>query len=859
MLRRKVFSILLTGALLLSSFLSLGVPKAEALDLTQESLISLSNTIVKIRSLSQAQAQQAITIAQTVINNNNSWLSSGELDRLQLKGLTISDINTVLSTVSTAVNTNWGNLTNANVSTQLNAASNLINEVTNNLSTEFKSNLQQRGLTSGDLASLIASSISLVGVQISSWDNLPQSEINAIFDNFITNTSLSREIVESHGLNWTNVQEILNSLDPDQKSQLQSILVSLGSWPATTVVSTATNAAGNKIIITLNKSMADPAGKHGEFTVLVNGAPNAVTAAALDSLSTKKIVLTLTNSVASVNTVTLSYTAGTVKSADGVALPSFSGRTVTVLVPISTPAVTVTETNKNLAVTAATDDVTITVPSTVTDATINVAELLAAPAGGTVTTAPMPAELKIEASTTISDVKPVEISIPAGTTISAADSDNWDGTINVPTVKANNTVEVTPDAGKTATVNAVIELGFNDVPLTFSKAVRILIPGQAGKDAGYYRGTTFTKITTVLNADTQAAGDALPAGQDGKIDVGTDLVIWTKHFTKFIAYTQTSSGGGGGGGPMPSSEKTIDIEGGKISQYNAVINFPAGAVASQISIKIEKVSDTSGLPVPVNSKLVSDVVNITKDKSGDFVKPVTITLTFDKTLADSEKYNISIYWLDESANKWIKLDNIKVDPAAGTVSGDINHFTKFAVMAEEKPAVPPLKDIAGHWASASISRLVQSGAIKGYADGTFKPDNNITRAEFATVLVKAFKLEPKTGRVFTDTAAHWAKDNIATASAYGIVSGFSDTTFGPDQLITREQMAVMVVKAARLATPLSNGTSFTDSRNISVWAAGSVAVAVMNNVIKGYPDNTFRPQGKATRAEAVTVISNAMK
>ncbi|MHB8918991.1 MAG: S-layer homology domain-containing protein, partial [Desulfocucumaceae bacterium] len=717
----------------------------------------------------------------------------------------------------------------------------------------------QRGLTSGDLASLIASSISLVGVQISSWDNLPQSEINAIFDNFITNTTLSKEIAANYGLNWANVQEILNSLNATQKSQLQSILVSLGSWPATTVVSTATNAAGNKIIITLNKVMANPDGKHGEFSVLVGGTPNPVTAAALDSLSTKKIVLTLT-AVASGSTVTLSYTAGTVKSADGVALPSFSGRAVTVLVPISTPAVTVTPTSKDLAVTAAMDDVTITVPSDVTDATINVAELLLAPAGDTVTTAPMPAELKIEASTTISDVKPVEISIPAGTTISAADSDNWDGTINVPTVKANNTVTVTADAGKTATVEAVIEIGFNDVPLTFSKAVRILIPGQAGKDAGYYRGTTFTKITTVLNADTQAAGDALAPGQDGKIDVGTDLVIWTKHFTKFIAYTQTSSGGGGGGGGGGVTfTGTIDSTGGTVSKFNATIIFPAGAVTRMIGVKVEKVSDTSGLPVPVNSKLVSDVVNITKDKSGDFLKPVTITMTFDKTLADSEKYDIGIYWLDGSANKWIKLDNIKVDQAAGTVSGDISHFTKFAVIAEEKAPVPAFKDIAGHWASASINRLVQSGAIKGYADGTFKPGNNITRAEFATVLVKAFKLEPKTGRVFTDTAAHWAKDNIATASAYGIVNGYNDLTFGPDQLITREQMAVMVVKAAGLATPLSNGTSFADSKSISVWAAGPVAVAVMNNVIKGYPDNTFRPQGNATRAEAVTVIANAMK
>jgi hypothetical protein len=517
-------------------------------------------------------------------------------------------------------------------------------------------------------------------------------------------------------------------------------------------------------------------------------------------------------------------------------------------------AVNVSSNNPVVAIT--TEPKTITVPAGVTDAKIEVAPNTVG--NSKEVTLPL-VEVSVNSS-----YGAIGVVIPAGTKITAPL--NWDGTINVPTVKPNNSVTVTADSGNTATVNVVIEVGFGDVPLTFDKAVRLVIPGQAGKDAGYYRGTTFTKITTVLGADTQAAGDALPAGGDGKIDVGSDLVIWTKHFTKFIAYTQTAipsgGGGGGGGGTMPAAGETITPGGGTVTKSGVTITFAASTVSSDIKVKVEKVTDAISLPLPANSKLVSDVLEITKDKSGNFAKPVKITLAFDKSKVDSDKYNVSIYWFDENAKKWIELQNIKADLTAGTVSGEVNHFTKFAVIATEKAIEKPtviLKDISGHWAQNNINRLVNSGAISGYPDGAFKPDSQITRAEFATVLVKAFKLQQQSGKVFSDTAGHWAKDYIATASAYGIVNGYDAATFGPNDLITREQMAVMIVKAAKIKMEKEGSISFADSASISDWAMSAVATATKIGIMKGYPDNTVKPKGNATRAEAVTVIVNALK
>lgn len=118
------------------------------------------------------------------------------------------------------------------------------------------------------------------------------------------------------------------------------------------------------------------------------------------------------------------------------------------------------------------------------------------------------------------------------------------------------------------------------------------------------------------------------------------------------------------------------------------------------------------------------------------------------------------------------------------------------------------------------------------------------------MLAKAFKFAPGQGKTFADTVKCWAKDYIATAAANSIVKGYSDTYFGPDDPISREQMAmmaVMAVMAAKLA-PVSEQLSFSDSADISAWAKEAVDAAVKDGIMKGYPDNTFRPKGNATRA-----------
>ncbi|MGI6605052.1 MAG: S-layer homology domain-containing protein [bacterium] len=194
----------------------------------------------------------------------------------------------------------------------------------------------------------------------------------------------------------------------------------------------------------------------------------------------------------------------------------------------------------------------------------------------------------------------------------------------------------------------------------------------------------------------------------------------------------------------------------------------------------------------------------------------------------------------------------------GKADSDVAVF-RYKVIDGKKSTVEPFTDIQGHWAQHSIIQLFKLGAISGNPDGTFKPDHKITRAEYVTMLVKTFQMEKRAGRVFADTASHWARDYIATAVASGIASGYDDNTFAPNDALTREQMAVMLVKAAQLAPLSDSRPEFTDSGSISAWAVDAMVAAVQNGILSGYPDNTIRPKGNATRAEAVTVVLNALR
>lgn len=170
-----------------------------------------------------------------------------------------------------------------------------------------------------------------------------------------------------------------------------------------------------------------------------------------------------------------------------------------------------------------------------------------------------------------------------------------------------------------------------------------------------------------------------------------------------------------------------------------------------------------------------------------------------------------------------------------------------------------LSDLQNHWSAGDVNKLIAQGAIGGYPDGTFQPDATITRAEFSKILRQSLALSAVEGNDFTDTANHWAITDIHTLAANDIIIPVEYGNFyHPDGAITRREIAIMLVRAMGLndsAVNLSGQTtSFSDDAALQNFDKGYLYLAKELGLIGGYEDGSFRPNAKATRAEASVMI-----
>ncbi|WP_455958519.1 S-layer homology domain-containing protein, partial [Anaerotignum lactatifermentans] len=172
----------------------------------------------------------------------------------------------------------------------------------------------------------------------------------------------------------------------------------------------------------------------------------------------------------------------------------------------------------------------------------------------------------------------------------------------------------------------------------------------------------------------------------------------------------------------------------------------------------------------------------------------------------------------------------------------------------------PATDISGHWAEKVITQWQEKGLISGYEDGTFKPDNSVTRAEFVIMLNKALGFTQKGNVTFSDVSANaWYYDAVAIAVEAGYCAGYEDGTFKPNATITRAEAAVMIAKAKELTANTEAADKFTDASRIPAWARGSVGAVSAAGFMTGRTDGTFDATNTITRAEAVSSLDRTME
>ena len=168
----------------------------------------------------------------------------------------------------------------------------------------------------------------------------------------------------------------------------------------------------------------------------------------------------------------------------------------------------------------------------------------------------------------------------------------------------------------------------------------------------------------------------------------------------------------------------------------------------------------------------------------------------------------------------------------------------------------PFSDVTGHWAEDEIDKAYSSSIVNGDDDGRFRPDDGITRAEFAAIISRALKLSGgKDG--FSDVRPEdWYSSAVNACAENGIISGF-DGMFRPSDTITRFEMAVIIANAySFLKKDAQTGAAekFADKSEFPDWAAEAVDACVSAGLLSGMTDNTFEGLSDTTRAQAATVI-----
>ncbi|MFB9275215.1 S-layer homology domain-containing protein [Cohnella cellulosilytica] len=332
-----------------------------------------------------------------------------------------------------------------------------------------------------------------------------------------------------------------------------------------------------------------------------------------------------------------------------------------------------------------------------------------------------------------------------------------------------------------------------------------------------------------------------------------------------------SSGGSGGGsgpvGPEPggcSDEGCLFLragEAGTLQLDGLTVEIPAGATNEDMTVTGEIVP-TSALPsLARTSGLLSSVFELQKTGDGPFLKPVTIRMKY-RVEAMAGDVRPAVFFFDEAKREWVEVGGTIA--AGGELSAQVDHFTKFAVLAVSTriDVRSRFADVERHWAGESIAEAAEKGLVGGYPDGTFRPDKPVTRAEFAVMLANGLGwTKPSESRlVFADdkAAPPWARAALATASGSGVLAGYPDGTLRPNEPVTRAEMAAMIARALHLPPGPAGDAGFRDDAAIPDWAKPAVNAVLREGIVSGDEKRQFRPWAATTRAEAAVILLRAL-
>ncbi|WEK54980.1 MAG: SdrD B-like domain-containing protein [Candidatus Cohnella colombiensis] len=339
---------------------------------------------------------------------------------------------------------------------------------------------------------------------------------------------------------------------------------------------------------------------------------------------------------------------------------------------------------------------------------------------------------------------------------------------------------------------------------------------------------------------------------------------------------------------MEIKQQTIEIKTEKATYTIPALQINIDAISEQIGrdVKLEDIQIEIEISEPTEEQL-KIVENAVHQGAYTLVVPplnFSVRGSYGDVTVDVSKFNAYVsrtfaipYGVDP--NKI--TTGVVVDPDGtvrhvpttieridGKYYATINSLTNSTYALIWKPVV--FKDVVSHWAEKAVNEMGSRLVVSGIGSDLYNPNQAITRAEFAAIIVRAMGLKENRGVTpFSDVrSSDWYSGAVLTALDYGLISGYEDGTFRPQQRITREQAMVMIARAMEV-TGLRNQLpaqdsnkilqSYDDAKQVSLWARDSVADVLKAGIITGRSNSQLAPQALISRAEVAVIIQRLLQ
>jgi len=240
--------------------------------------------------------------------------------------------------------------------------------------------------------------------------------------------------------------------------------------------------------------------------------------------------------------------------------------------------------------------------------------------------------------------------------------------------------------------------------------------------------------------------------------------------------------------------------------------------------------------------------------------PVTVSMLYTPTAEELVNPESIVIWYIDGNGNTIVVPNGRYDVESGTVIFTTTHFSYFAV-GYNKVSFTDVAENA--WYNNAVSFIAARGITSGTGNGRFSPELNLTRGQFITLLLKAYRIAADENPInnFADAGNTWYTGYLAAARRLGISAGVGNNMFAPDKEITRQEMVTLLYNALKVIGQLPKGVSgkkladFTDTGSIAPWAKEAMAYLVETGNISG-SGGKLEPTGGTTRAQMAQVLYN---